>query len=479
MVADTPSTRLPYNSPKAYVKNILVRQTGILWHKCEWPRYARFQHSGLRRKTRASPCGPLVSREKMRLRRCLAPFLGSGVDGPPWGSPVRILHVTPSFYPAWAYGGIPRCAYELCRSLVGLGESVTVWTTDACDATQRLGEPETTVDGIFVRRFRNLHNGLAYHRQLYLPLGILKAPWHDLAEFDVVHIHSHRHLLEALVGAAAAQRGIPYVFTGNGTVPPIERYVLVKRVLDLLGADAILEHAAACVAVSEAEIPHYRAVGVAASRIRVIPNGVRLDEFAALPPRGSFRRAYGLGDGPLLVFVGKITPRKGVDVLLRALARLPRDVQLVVAGNFMMPEQPIRAIVEELHLHERVRFPGLLLGDDRNAAYVDADVVAYPSTDEIFGLVAAEALMCQTPVVVCDDSGCGEVVRAAAGGRLVPYGDAGALAVALQALLNDRAERARCALSGRRYVEEHLGWERIAADTRALYREVAGGAASG
>ena len=80
---------------------------------------------------------------------------------------MRILHVAPSFYPAWAYGGIPRCAYELCRSLVGLGESVTVWTTDAYDAAQRMRDVETTVDGIFVRRFRNLHNGLAYHRQLY------------------------------------------------------------------------------------------------------------------------------------------------------------------------------------------------------------------------------------------------------------------------------------------------------------------------
>jgi glycosyltransferase involved in cell wall biosynthesis len=113
-----------------------------------------------------------------------------------------------------------------------------------------------------------------------------------------------------------------------------------------------------------------------------------------------------------------------------------------------------------------------LLGDDRNAAYVDADVVAYPSTDEIFGLVAAEALMCRTPVVVCDDSGCGEVVRAANGGRLVPYGDPTALAAALRALLADRAERARCAASGRQYVESHLSWDRIADETRRLYREV-------
>ncbi len=382
---------------------------------------------------------------------------------------MRILHVTPSFYPAWAYGGIPRCAYEVCRSLAAGGDEVTVWTTDAFDAGRRCGPAEETVDGIFIRRFRNLHNGLAYHRQLYLPLGILKAPWRDLRAFDVVHVLSHRHLLVALVGAAAVRRGIPYVFTGNGTVPPIERYVLLKRLLDLLGADELLEQAAACVAVSQAEVPHYVSVGVAAQRVHVIPNGVRLDEFRDLPPRGSFRRAFGLGDGPLIVFVGKITPRKGVDVLLRALARLPAAVRLVVAGNFMMAEAPLRAIVEQLHLSDRVLFPGLLLGDDRNAAYVDADVVAYPSTDEIFGLVAAEALMCGSPVVVCDDSGCGEVVRAADGGRLVPYGDAAALAAALQALLDDPVERARCAAAGKRYVIANFGWDHIAAQTRALY----------
>jgi glycosyltransferase involved in cell wall biosynthesis len=288
---------------------------------------------------------------------------------------MRILHVTPSFYPAWAYGGIPRCAYELCRSLVRLGEDVTVWTTDAFDAEGRLREQEIVIDGITVRRFRNLSNSLAYHRQLYLPPGLVVAPWGDLTGFDLVHIHSHRHLLEGLVGAAAQRRGVPYVFTGNGTVPPIERYVVAKFILDLMGARSILRRASACIAVSNAEVPHYRAAGVAADRIHVIPNGIRLDEYASLPEPGTFRRALGIGDAPLLVFLGKITPRKGVDVLVRAMAHLPRDVQLVIIGNFMMPEQPIRALVDDLGLAKREHFPGLLLGYEKNAAYVDADVV--------------------------------------------------------------------------------------------------------
>jgi glycosyltransferase involved in cell wall biosynthesis len=385
---------------------------------------------------------------------------------------MRILHVTPSFYPAWAYGGIPRCAYELCRSLVRLGEEVTVWTTDAFDAEGRLREQEIVIDGITVRRFRNLSNSLAYHRQLYLPPGIVLAPWGELSGFDLVHIHSHRHLLQALVGAAAARRDIPYVFTGNGTVPPIERYVLAKLVLDVIGARSILRRASACIAVSHAEVPHYRAAGVPPERVRVIPNGIRLDEYATLPKPGTFRRALGLGDAPLLVFLGKITPRKGVDVLVRAMPHLPSDVQLVVVGNFMMPEQPIRDLVRQLGLERRVHFPGLLLGYEKNAAYVDADVVVYPSIDEIFGLVVAEALMCGSPVVVCDDSGCGEVVRAAAGGLLVPYGDPVALANAIGALLHDPQRRRRYAEEGKRYVEKHFGWDHIAEETRALYREV-------
>jgi len=281
--------------------------------------------------------------------------------------------------------------------------------------------------------------------------------------------------MEAVVARAARKRGLPYVFTGNGTVPAIERYILAKKVLDSLGARALLRHAAACVAVSRAEIPDYTSIGVAERRVRIIPNGIRLEEFAQLPPRGAFRRARGLGDCPLLVFVGKITPRKGVDVLIRALAHLPAETRLIVAGNFMMPAEPIHNLVRDLGLQDRVEFPGLLLGDDRNSAYVDADVVVYPSTDEIFGLVAAEALMCNTPVVVCDDSGCGELVRDAQGGLLVPYGDPQALAAALGRLLADPDQRRRLAEVGRGFVVNNLSWERIAADTHTLYSQVLSG----
>ncbi len=385
---------------------------------------------------------------------------------------MRILHVTPSFYPAWAYGGIARCAYELCRALARRGESVEVWSTDAGDATQRLAERTLTVDGITLRRFPNLSNRLAYHRQVYLPCGLRAYARQHIAAFDVVHVHSHRHLLQPPVASAARRAGVPYVFTGNGTVPVIERYVPAKRLVDRLGARAFLRDAARCIAVSHAEVAHYRAAGVPAARIRVIPNGIRLEEFAALPARGRFRGSRNLGTAPLVLFVGKITPRKGVDTLLQALAQLPAAVQLVVVGNFMMPAEPLHRLARDLGIAGRVHFVGLLAGDEKLAAYVDADVVAYPSQHEIFGLVPFEGLMCGAPAVVCDDSGCGEFVQAAGGGLVVPYGDPRALAAAMQRLLADSSLRRQCVADGQRYIAGHLSWEHIAAQTLSVYEEV-------
>ena len=142
---------------------------------------------------------------------------------------------------------------------------------------------------------------------------------------------------------------------------------------------------------------------------------------------------------PLVLFLGKLTPRKRVDVLINAFARLERaDARLVIAGNDMGSGRELRALVRSLGLDDRVFFTGLLTGSDRLAALADADVVVYPSEDEIFGLVPLESLLAGTPVVVADDSGCGEVIGATGGGLVVPLGDVEALERAIGRVLDDR-----------------------------------------
>ncbi len=137
-----------------------------------------------------------------------------------------------------------------------------------------------------------------------------------------------------------------------------------------------------------------------------------------------------------MLFLGKLTPRKRVDVLLRAFARLERpDACLAVAGNDMGDGSRLRTLARSLGVEHRTTFTGLLEGRDRLEALADAEVLVYPSQDEIFGLVPLEALLAGTPVIVSDDSGCGEVIPGTGGGQVVPLGDADALAHAIEGVL--------------------------------------------
>ncbi len=179
-------------------------------------------------------------------------------------------------------------------------------------------------------------------------------------------------------------------------------------------------------AVSQAERAQLLAMGVEPRRIRVVPNPLDLDEWAPPPARGGFRRQHDLGEAPLVVFLGKITPRKRLDVVIAAMARVQmRAARLVVAGNDMGAAPPPGDWRRALGIADRTQFIGLLTGRARLDLLADADVVVYPSADEVFGLVPLEALLCGTPVVVADDSGCGEVVGPLDGAQVVAVGDRG------------------------------------------------------
>lgn len=373
---------------------------------------------------------------------------------------MRVLHVTPCFPPTWAYGGIPRAVHGLARAQVAAGLDVRVWTTDVFDATRRADVPARyDRDGIDVVVTRTLSNRLAWAHQLYVPTS---AP--PLDEVDVVHLHAHRNLLNHRAFRDAAARRIPVVLTPHGTLPRIERKVGLKAAWDVLFDGEVPKRAARVVATSKAEVRQVLAAGVPGDRVARVPNGLWLEEFADLPPRGTFRRAHGLGDGPIVAYLGQITPRKGVDTLVAAFADGALwDARLVLAGpsrGMAVPEGP------------GVVYAGTLEGPERLALLVDADVLAYPSSGEVFGLVPFEGLLCGAPVVVGGDCGCGELVAEAGAGLLVNAGKVDALRSAIRTLLEDRAAAAAMVERGRRWIARNLDYAAIAEAHRALYAEV-------
>jgi len=386
---------------------------------------------------------------------------------------VRILHVTPYSADAWAYGGIPRLAHSLTRGLARRGHHVTVCTTDACDDTTRVPSGDRQVDGVEWRVFPNLSNRLAYHLQLFLPHGLGDYLRRHAGTFDVAHLHACRNLPGALAAHHLRRTGVPYVLAPNGTAPRIERRLLAKQAFDVLAGRRILAGAARVLAVSDAERRQLATLGVAGRAIRVIPNPVDLDEFTSPVTPGAFRRRFALPSGPLVLFLGKLTPRKRLDVLARGFARLRRsDASLVIAGNDMGAGVAARSLVRTLGLERRTFFTGLLRAEQRLEALADADVLVYPSQHEIFGLVPLEALLCGTPVIVADDSGCGEVVRSIGGGQVVPLGDAETLARAIDRVLEAPPAWRAAAIDAAARVRAAYGDDVVCAQIEQLYGEL-------
>lgn len=392
-------------------------------------------------------------------------------------APLRILHVVPYYEQAWAYGGIPRVATAVTQGLARRQHRVTVCTTDACDATSRLAiEPQSPTPSRSampdVHIFRNLSNALAYEWQLFMPLGLGRALRTLAPACDIAHLHACRNLPVTLAARALRRAGIPYVVSPNGTAPRIERRIGAKRMFDATVGRGFLDRAARVLAVSGAERAQLLALGIPAARVSLLPNPIDEREFDPPPDGRRFRRAHGIGSEPLVLFLGKRTPRKGTDVLCRAFSAVTvSGARLIIAGNDMNAGDGLDHLGPPT-AGAAVSRVGLLRGGDRLEALAAADVVVYPSRDEVFGLVPIEALLCGTPVVVCSDSGAGELVSTLGGGHIVPYGDVEALAGAISAILRAPERwRQRARAAGTR-ARASFATDTVCARLDDIYRDV-------
>lgn len=384
---------------------------------------------------------------------------------------MRILHVTPYYEQAWAYGGIPRVAAALARGLARRGHQVTVCTTDVCDATSRVGHgAQTGQDGVQVEVFANLSNSLAYQQQFYLPRGLRAYLRRHAGGFHVAHLHGYHNLPGVLAARYLGRASVPYVLAPNGTGPRIERRRAAKWLFDVTLGRSVLPGAARVLAVTGAEQRQLEALGVDPARVSVLPNPVQLSEFDDLPaaaPRAGGRTA---------LYLGQLSPRKRLDLVVAAAAQARAeepDLRLCIAGNDMGSGRTLRRQLRRHQMTRYTRLLGLLQGQDRLAALAAADVVIYPGVDEVFGLVVLEALLCGTPVLVADDCGAAELVATTGGGLALPHGEAGPLAQGiLELAYREPARWRRAAAAAAEQIRRRYGADTVCAELEQLYQEL-------
>jgi D-inositol-3-phosphate glycosyltransferase len=219
-----------------------------------------------------------------------------------------------------------------------------------------------------------------------------------------------------------------------------------------------------------------RLYGLPPSKLHLVPCGVDLYTFSPGTPaeRRAARRALAPGKTPALLWVGRLDPIKGLDLLLESVAHMRTRARLIIVGGDPAgdPEMDrLRARVAALDLADRVQFPGAVEQPELTRYYRAADALVVTSRYESFGLAAVEALACGTPVVASAVGGLTTIVRDGENGLLVRWRCPSAFAERLDELLGDEALRARLAANARPSVER-FAWERIGDDVRALYQEL-------
>ena len=309
---------------------------------------------------------------------------------------------------------------------------------------------------------------------------------------DVVHLHTwYTHFGGIL---AKLNYGIPLVLTVHSLEPlrPWKREQLgggydfscwVER--------TAIEMADAVVAVSvDTKADVLRLFNVPESKVRVIHNGIDLNEFKATDADAVLAK-YGIDPlRPYMLFVGRITRQKGILHLANAIRHMSKDFQIVLCAG--APDTPeiaaeMRCKVDEAQaLHGSVIWvESMVAKQDLIALYSRAAVFCCPSVYEPFGIINLEAMACETAVVASAIGGIPEVVVPEETGILVPLAlkhgtfepqDSEAfekgLAMGVNRLMSDEALRVRMGLAGRRRAEQHFSWSSIAAKTHQLYSEL-------
>lgn len=297
-------------------------------------------------------------------------------------------------------------------------------------------------------------------------------------EYDLIHGH---YWLSGVAGLALRESwSVPLVQMFH-TLGRLKNSVArtpaeVEPEIRLSEEDRIVRLADRVVAANVVERAHLAwYYGASTDRIAVIPCGVDTELFRPMP-QVEAKRLLALPPDPLLLYVGRLQPIKGLETLLEAMTALDGAAQLlIVGGDQDEPENGhadyLRERVSVLGLRERVSFLGAQPQERLRLFYAAADATVMPSYYESFGMVALEAMACGSPVIASRVGGLTTTVRDGVTGFLVPEGDAGALAERVSLLLEDRGRRAQLGREAQRWAAEHR-WPCVAEAVCRLYSDL-------
>lgn len=380
---------------------------------------------------------------------------------------MRILHVISGIDPA--NGGPTNALLGLTAAQARLGMNVTVvatWQqTAGRDNAQAFRD-----QGVSVRMIGPASGALSRHPQI---ASVLRE---QVGSADIVHIHALWEEIQHRAARLAQELGKPYLIRPCGGFQPwaMRQGWLKKRLYLAIRLRRNLNCAAAIHCTSGAERDAVMAMTLRPPAI-VEPNGVDLRAFSAATRQQGraflsellAKQGISLGERKVVIFLGRLHPSKGLDVLVPAFIdaarRGARDAILVIAG----PEQDrgtaelVRRAAGEAGLADRIVMTGMLSRPQSALALAGADLFALTSYTENFGISVIEALAAACPVIISDQVEVQETIRGAGIGEVIRL-DRAATAEALLRWLGDDALRRAAGDKARDFAAKHFDWNQIA-----------------
>jgi len=355
---------------------------------------------------------------------------------------MRVLHVLPTR--ASEFGGPVAVAEALVEELIQQGVEATLYPP-----LSKNGQPTSFIEiRALVRRS------------------------------DLVHIHGLWNLPALIAAKTARAAGIPYIVTPHGMLDrwSLRKSRLKKTVYGFLFERKNLSAAASIHFLNSEERDEAKDYGIP-FRSFVLANGVVAENYARLPDRVNFFQNHmGLENKVLALFLGRLHPKKGFDVLLpameQAILKVP-DLHLLIAGpdEGQYKTESLR-MVDQFRLREHITFLGMVQGEAKKEVLSAADFFVLPSHQEGDSIAVKEAMASGLPVAITPACHFPEVLRLNAG--LVTRPDVYEWSRVLIQLAENKSSRRKMGVNAVKLINDHYTWQRITRDLKLIYEDLVG-----
>jgi glycosyltransferase involved in cell wall biosynthesis len=382
-----------------------------------------------------------------------------------------VLHVTP--FVGKASFGIGPVVLSIATSQRALGLQADIWCYDDKTEISQL-QHSYDLGNQAIRSFPIVGPG----RLGYSPV-MERDIVAQAGSYDVIQQHGIWTGVSRATNCYRAHNGKPTIISPHGSLDTwaLRRSIWKKRLARFLYEGKNLHEAACLHALSKREAEGFRAIGLR-NPIAVIPNGISETWLLSTGDASAFRRKHGLSEkAKILLFLGRITPIKGLPMLVRALSTLKQrleDWKLVIAGvDEFSHQKEVQLLVEQLAMKPYVQFVGPLFDHDKRDAFAAADLFVLPSHSEGAPIVILEALESGIPVLATKASPWEDLVTYRCGwwSDISENAIADALEDAIQKprdMLQEMGQR------GKSLVQKRYTWSQVAEKTSLLYEWLLG-----